>query len=156
MTKIVELGTAELTGRHEISLELASPEDWPSDWQPSSRHFALFLGWSEESLANALDKGFARRVTEAGIALLACWGPGAEKVHDLFDDVLAPLNQRSDAVVVTTWHEDEKLEDAVEYFLVTAHPHTEYEQTCSTWVMASLGDQDLAKRMRQAHAKVRQ
>jgi hypothetical protein len=59
-----------------------------------------------------------RRIVETSVASgcveLCCVGAGAENLHDYIDEV---LEERGLVNVVTTWHTDESMEDALHYFL---------------------------------------
>ena len=58
------------------------------------------------------------------------WGPGCEKFHDIVDEqiVANELDERSSGApteadtVMTTWHQDESLEEALDFFVTRAHP----------------------------------
>jgi hypothetical protein len=58
------------------------------------------------------------------------WGPGCERFHDIVDELIAEddVSERSFAgptkndVVMTTWHERDSLEEALDFFATCAVP----------------------------------
>jgi len=43
---------------------------------------------------------------------------------------------------MTTWHDDERLEEALWFAVNSAFPAGAYEQTCKTLVTVTIGNQD--------------
>ena len=43
-------------------------------------------------------------------------------------------------VVLTTWHKDETLKEALWFFVNSAFPAEEYEPNCNDWIVALIGD----------------
>ena len=68
------------------------------------------------------------------------WGPDCSRVHDLFDLQRDP-DETDDRVVVTTWHENEPVSDAVCYFDLCAYPSSDFEQDCLDWIAIAVGDE---------------
>ncbi|BEP14407.1 hypothetical protein acdb102_27180 [Acidothermaceae bacterium B102] len=85
---------------------------------------AIFLATSE---APEIDNvaALAEQLIEGGVFYVSCWGPGCERVHDVFDEVDVQLDiqhgsQPSRGVVTTSWHDDETLQEALAFFWTTA------------------------------------
>lgn len=61
---------------------------------------------------------------------LCAWGRDCERLHDIVDEVIAEddigarrfAGPTQEDVVVTTWHEDETLEEALQFFSTSAVP----------------------------------
>lgn len=53
-----------------------------------------------------------------GLFWLSAWGPDCERVHDIFDEVDVERLEGAAVydVVMTTWHDDEKLSDVLRFF----------------------------------------
>lgn len=49
------------------------------------------------------------------ISLVAVHGEGCEAVHDLVDDLIVGDGGNEDRFIVTTWHENEPIEDVIEF-----------------------------------------
>jgi hypothetical protein len=59
----------------------------------------------------------AAGVLDAGIVVISVWGQDCERGHDIFDDEYVGDGTVERALpLITTWHADETLEDAVEFF----------------------------------------
>ena len=56
----------------------------------------------------------AVELLEAGCRYFVCFGPGSEAVHDRIDDVI--VNCGYDVGVLTTFHDDESIDDVVNFF----------------------------------------
>ena len=118
---------------------------------PPTPHFGLLLvatDWSDDvdGVAAAVED-----LSRGGLAWLSVWGNGCERIHDIADDVLCARDDWStptDAVVMTTWHDDESLEDTLEFFRIAAWPADAFVKTCGTWVVVVVGSQDLESQVR--------
>ena len=59
----------------------------------------------------ALLERFVEDCLQRGVALVAVVGPGCEAVHDALDDLIIGDGANGTRFIVTTWHEDETLEE---------------------------------------------
>jgi hypothetical protein len=62
---------------------------------------------------------FSESLLSQGAVYLLCWGPDCERVHDIIDDTLigeAEPIPRFDTSIMTTWHDREPLDDALNMF----------------------------------------
>jgi hypothetical protein len=57
------------------------------------------------------------KLLDAGCCFFVCFGSGSEYVHDKIDDIISKNKQLD---VLTTFHENETLEEALNFFLVVA------------------------------------
>ncbi len=86
---------------------------------------------------------------DRGLAYFCAWGPESERVHDLVDWAIErreldgldypPAIGDLRYLVMTTWHEEETLDDALSYLLVLAHPEVAYGATCKSRLAISVG-----------------
>lgn len=92
------------------------------------------------------------------MVLFCAWGHGCEKFHDIVDEVIADdyAGERNFAgptakdAVMTTWHDDETLEEALHYFITLALP-TEGLMPNSNYRMAiCVGNSAWAAKAKQA------
>ena len=90
----------------------------------------------------------AQRLVDAGCVYFCAWGPGCERAHDIFDeqrDVIFDEPLADDApVIMTTWHQDDSLDEALWYFLRTTWPHDAYIDTCRSALALTIANQDWA------------
>ncbi len=68
-----------------------------------------------------------------GACYFVCWGTGCESFHDLIDDFLIGDDRYSseDTVIMTTWHPDDSVEEALFYLLCAAWPSQGYADQAS-------------------------
>lgn len=103
-------------------LELDAFDAWPHALPFEDRPFAVLLITDDR---DAGEDGFAaygtwaRRVTDQGLDYLCTWGPDCARLHDVMDENLVEYElagQPAPFFVMTTWHPDESLDDAL-FFL---------------------------------------
>src|SRR2546425_5708672 len=119
-TKLEHLGE-DLHGRELFLLELRSWEDWPRDLALPSEHFALLVAGNARGAELEAIAAFASGALGAGCVYAGSWGPGCQRVHDAFDGRSNELAVQ-DRVVMTTWHEDESLKEALTFLVRDALP----------------------------------
>lgn len=120
----------------------------------TSANFGLFLALDARGLSDEGIRQAARRLVSKGLVYLCVWGPDCERVHDLFDDVEAEKEPTSspkigiDDVIMTTWHSDESLSEALWFFMHCAFPAQDFEATCKDWIMAPIENADWEQTIR--------
>ena len=94
---------------------------------PSARFVALLVADTTQ-VADETLSSFARALLGAGCSYFCAWGPGCERVHDLFDQecLFTP------AVIMTTWHAKESLDGALWFFLRSSWPDDAHFETTRT------------------------
>ena len=109
----------------------------------------------------------AELLIRAGCAYVVAWGEGCERVHDIFDENLVELELGLDPShpeseptpgpnpfaaylhVMTTWHADEPLDEALDFMLHATLPAEEFEATCGSSVVIAIGQpRDVVRRIR--------
>src|SRR5262245_21585380 len=98
----------------------------------SSPHFACLLALDGPTFSDAQVHRLAAKLLGNGAAYVCAWGPGCERVHDLIDDAILIFESdpTEDNVILTTWHDNESLEEALFYLLRTTWPAADYFDTC--------------------------
>jgi hypothetical protein len=87
--------------------------------RPRNDLFTLLLAWDAPVVDHAQLEDWMRPVVEHGLAYFCAWGAQCEAVHDAVDRCdIAMLNGdiREDNIIMTTWHHDESLEEALQFF----------------------------------------
>jgi hypothetical protein len=80
----------------------------------------------------------------SGCVYFCSWGADCERVHDNFDGERDP-----DApVIMTTWHNEESLDEALWFFVRDTHPDDGYSSTCGCGVAISIGNSAWAEHIR--------
>ena len=139
------------SGRTMHFLELDSLEDWPERLAVGkSKHFVLFLALSAEELDDDEVAALAARCLEQGMVYLSVWGDQSERIHDLFEEASAERDPDADAdtVVLSEWHDEEPLSQAVLYAVSSAWPASTYEKTCTATLVVVVGNPDAADQVR--------
>jgi hypothetical protein len=124
-------------------------EGVPSSLESCSPHFILLLAFDASSIEDERISAIAKTLMSRGLAGFSVWGRDCSRVHDLFDLERDP-NETDERVVVTTWHEDEPLSEAVCYFDLCAYPSSDFERDCSDWVAIAVGNKRWEEEMRTA------
>jgi hypothetical protein len=102
---------------------------WPSSLELPSR-FRLFVAANIGDVSTQAVSDFALSALSRGMVYFCSWGRDCERFHDIVDEVVAEdgVAERkfngptADDVVMTTWHEHESLEEALEFFATCAVP----------------------------------
>src|SRR5204863_7572025 len=121
-------------GRSVYSVSASSPEALDAALTvPAGRHFVLFLAWDSSDTPDETILKLARSLIPRGLVYIVAWGPDCERVHDLFDDVDVESNLDStdtaDTVIMSTWHTNDSLAEALRFSLHSAYPAEAYEST---------------------------
>ncbi len=108
---------------------------WPESLRLPGPRFRLFVAADTSRAEVGEISRFAEAALAAGMVYLCAWGPGCGRFHDIVDEVLAD-DAVSDArrftpptdhdVVMTTWHEHESLEEALDFLATLALPTEGY------------------------------
>jgi hypothetical protein len=156
MDPIESFGTGGVCDRELGIVELPNLESLPANLNITGPHFAcLVLCDSHEYDANAIGS-FAESLLVQGAVYVCAWGPDCERVHDIFDEEIVgggPEVPRFSDGVMTTWHDNEDLDDALFFFLLCTYPDDEFSETCCSALVISVGNSDWADLARAALSK---
>jgi len=146
------IGFDALTERDLFFLALARPADLPRV-ELTSQHFACFIAWDSEPASAEEISSLVEPLINAGAAYFCTWGKGCQRVHDIVDEIDAyPYDTvgatDEDSVIMTTWHENESLEDALYFFLTATSPAVYFEATFKSSLAISVGSQEWASAIR--------
>jgi hypothetical protein len=115
--------------------------------------FTLLLIWDAPDFEPTDLAGVFRPLVDSGLAYLCTWGQGCEEVHDAVD--LAVVQKEAEQgelpyVLMSTWHSDEPLGEALRFFSAEALPSdAEVFANCARYAV-TVGSQEHARRLRQA------
>jgi len=126
------------------SMFLPRLEAWPDRLDIDSGCFGLLLAYDARSGAEEALRALAERTLAQGLVYLCAWGPDCKRVHDLFERAIVAREEErgDDDTVMTTWHEDESLEEAAWYFAHVASPSPGYAERCRAMVVAAVGNEE--------------
>lgn len=103
---------------------------WPSSLKLPTKRFRLLIAADSLVTPAASIVAFAASALNAGMVYCCAWGKGCERFHDIVDECVSEdsLGARRFAgpsendLVMTTWHDDESLEEALHFFVYCAVP----------------------------------
>ena len=122
--------------------------DWPLTLRLESRSFGLFLACDARDLADETILRLARTSTKQGLAYLCAWGPDCERVHDMFDSYKVEVDPECERLIMTTWHDNETLEEGLWYFAHCAFAEEVFERNCQSWLAVSVRKPNWENRIR--------
>jgi hypothetical protein len=109
-----------------------------------SKCFSVFLALDAAGLDCTVISGMARTLLQAGAVYFCCYGPDCERVHDIIDEEeiaqLTPGRENDGSVIMTTWHANESLLDALWFFVSNSFPDDKYFDNCRAGVAISCGN----------------
>ena len=137
-------GYDPLTGRDLYSLQVASVEELPDALPSTLGAFVCLLAWNSLHETVKAVSRVADLLLDSGCVYLCSWGLGCERVHDIMDEtVVGPdPDPGDDYCVMTTWHDNETLEEALGFFLAWTVPDEAFRNTCRSAVVLSIAGTD--------------
>jgi hypothetical protein len=118
-------------------------------------HFLCLLAADFTVATDAEISGLAQSLLALGASYFVCWGPGCERAHDLIDGatllVDPPIPDNS--VIMTTWHADESLDEALFFVLCSAWPDPAFENSTGCTLAVSVGNAQVASQIRSAFSE---
>lgn len=133
----------------------ASPTVLQTSIETGTRHFACFIAWDARFASTQEICSLARYLLDAGCVYFCCWGPGCERVHDIIDEEYAGdgTSISNDAsTIMTTWHNDETLDEAVWFALNAAFPDDRFFENARALVGICIGNATWSSRIAEVFA----
>jgi hypothetical protein len=111
---------------------------------PSSANFGLFVAMNAQHVTDESILKGAKKLLSKGLACLCAWGPDCKRVHDLFDIAALEINATlaGDDVIMTTWHSDESIEEALWFFIHCEFVTEQFAKTCKDWIIAPISNSE--------------
>lgn len=152
MTQIVQFGKDSVTDRDLYMIEVTRLDELPDDLQLPSRYFVCLLAWDAREVSSDEIGAVARKLISQGGVYFCTWGPDCKRVHDIIDEeaVRADPKPTDESVIMTTWHEDEPLTDAIWFLLHNSLPGERYFDECRSTLAISVGSSAWADHIRSA------
>ena len=125
---------------------------WPTSLPLPCRRFRLFVAADSHDTSVDAVSSFVIAALQKGAVYCCAWGPGCERFHDILDEAVVEdgLRERrfvgpspSD-VIMTTWHADESLEEALDFFTTFALPTEGFVADSDFLVVACIGNPEWA------------
>jgi hypothetical protein len=122
--RLEPLGRDRTHGREMFLVQLQTLSSKPAAFEPPLEWFTLFL--AADTAGDTTDElhEFAQRVLEHRCAYVSTWGLGCERLHDIFDETFVEeeLDGREMPFLMTPWHDDGPLDEALWFALVNGLP----------------------------------
>ncbi|MDA1015591.1 MAG: hypothetical protein O3A00_14205 [Planctomycetota bacterium] len=155
MTHIEHIGTDhEKTGRELYVLDLLDADAVPSTFNTAGKYATILIAWDATNASPDAISSLARQLINAGGVYFCTWGADCERVHDIIDEewVGNGFTTASDPTLMTTWHDDDSLADAIWFALYNAFPVDAYFDECRSVIAICIGRPDWATEFRLAFA----
>ncbi len=146
------VGRDSVSGRDLYVLELPTPRI--EKFEPPARHFGCFLVMDGSSASDEMIRTLAQDLLAAGAAYFSAWGVQCRRVHDLIDQVRPADEPGPNDVVMTTWHADEQLDEAIWQSIFVDMPAGRYEDGCDALVAIVVGNAAAAEQIRRRYSDV--
>lgn len=125
-------------------LQIDAWSAWPDELALPTPFCLLLVGNAAQTGSEVIEL-VARRAFDAGCAYVCAWGPDCERVHDRFDLVaIQPSDDAKRELVMTTWHADQPLRDAVFFAVWAAYPDDAFGGPCRSVLAVVVDNSDWA------------
>ena len=151
--EIKRLGRQKAWERDLFLLELNDIGEVPGNLRFLSRYFVCLLAWDAREASADEIRSVGQNLIDQGAAYFCLWGADCERVHDLIDEVEAlreEANPDDQSVIMTSWHRDEPLSEAIWFVLHCALPDDPYIDDCKATLAVSIGSSEWAAQIRAA------
>jgi hypothetical protein len=125
---------------------------WPADIEIPSGRFRLFVAADVTRASTELISEFAHSALKSGMVYFCAWGPDCERFHNIVDEVVVEddigerlfIGKNRSDTIMTTWHDDEPLNEALNFFVNLTCPTAGLERNSNFWVAVSLNNAEWA------------
>lgn len=159
MNRLLETGERDGFERQIFVLPLESLDALPSNLRLPTAHFVLFLACDSSILTTDAIYNFASRIIELGAVSVCVWGKDCERAHDIFDEFLVMREIKAAKHfphIMTTWHADESLDEALWFALNSAFADDKHFDACGSTLIVPVANDDWEKHLQKRLANLRQ
>ncbi|OGR34856.1 MAG: hypothetical protein A2091_05040 [Desulfuromonadales bacterium GWD2_61_12] len=141
MIELEFIGIDSVSDRKLYLLDVPSITDIPSNLQVKSQYSLCLIAADTENTPRAELSRLIQKLVTSGCVYFLFWGPGCEALHDLADEELVKLsaNNKNLQEVMTTWHENDSMSEALWDSLNAAWPAEPFEDECDSLLVISVG-----------------
>ena len=102
-----------------------------------SEFIVLFLCADFSEIEGSKMIEVAKQLILKGVHYVCCWGKECEFAHDCFDEanVYLEIDDGFKRHVMSTWHSNESIDEALWFSIFNAIPEDEYLSKCSTYAV---------------------
>lgn len=135
----------DVTNRQLFAVDLVKPSGIEVT-DLGSKHFCCLIAWDATQSTVEEVSALVDPLIKAGCVYFVSWGPSCEWVHHIIDE----SDPYDDSVIMTTWHSEESLEEALWFFLNVTWPDKAFEKTFGASLAITIGSEDWAAAVRAA------
>jgi hypothetical protein len=117
-------------------LNLPDFQSFPTLFGLSVPHFVAFLAADFTGIEHAAIADLGARLVSHGCVYFCIWGPDCQRAHDIIDESCTAI----EPVIMTTWHSDESLNQALWFFAFPATPEETYVNAGTGKVAICIGN----------------
>ena len=154
MANLQKFGKDPINVRDLYFLSVKDLNEIPSDITLSSPNFACLIVWDSRNATVDEISSIAEPLLEYGCSYFCSWGPGCERVHDIIDEIdskkFIDLGSSEESIIMTTWRNDEILQEALYFFLNETWPDEYYEGTTLSSLAIVIGNQEWSEIVKKA------
>jgi hypothetical protein len=140
---IREHGFDTVKERRLFSIHISTPGEFPANFVLPSSKFVCLLAWEAKGVPHDAIAALVEALLRAGASYFVCWGADCERVHDVIDEMVSvPGNDfgvPEEACIMTSWHDNESLGDAIWFFLYSTWPDDHYFDSTHAALAMSVG-----------------
>jgi hypothetical protein len=126
---------------------------WPASILLPFSRFRLFVAADVSEVSVDAISEFASAALSRGMVYFCAWGRECERLHDIVDEVIVgdDLGERRfvgptpNDTVMTTWHKDEGLEEALDFFSTLAVPTEGFATNSNFRLVICVGNPEWAR-----------
>jgi hypothetical protein len=120
-----------------------------------NKYFTLLLAWNAPEVEQENLINMFQPLVDHGLTYFCAWGRRCSEVHDAVD--LCAVNKEqaigpADYQLITTWHDDEPLEEALWFFKMCAIPSEDHVFAGFDRFVVSVGNPEWADEMKRTFA----
>jgi hypothetical protein len=160
MSEIQKLGSDSVTQRDIYFLDINKPCEIPIEFHLSSPNFACLIAWDSLNATVEEISSVVEPLIKNGGSYFCTWGPDCERVHDIIDEIgrmtHSDLGSPEGSVIMTTWHKDEPIQEALYFFLCCSWPDGHYEGSTNSSLAIVIGNTEWAEEIKKSLRAPRQ
>jgi hypothetical protein len=130
--------------------------EWPTTFEVPSKRFRLLVAADLRGVNTKAISDFAHSALKRGMVYFCSWGPGCERFHDIVDEVIVGdgvtdkefSGPSKNDVVMTTWHDDQTLEETLDFLATCAVPTDGFAPDSDFRLVISIDNQPWAAQAR--------
>lgn len=151
MSQPVEYDLKDSYGRKIYSLHAPSAAELPEFSLPS-RYFACFIAGDVQGVSDEDLSRLSSLLLDKGAAYFSVWGGDCYRLHNIIDETIIQRGGQEGMEtyqIMTSWHQDESLSEALSFIFNSAEPDVIYIHECKATLVLTIGKEDYDRQVRE-------